>query len=98
MPWLRFGATQQQWRILHEHGRPNAAVRRGPSTHLDQTALGKIQTGLVPEDLTICDADRTVLRRLASAPAVALEKEKYAPASRDRMAVAKRVFELVGGR
>ena len=37
----------------------------GPSTGLDQTALGKITTGLVPEDLSMTDEDRAVLRKLA---------------------------------
>ena len=37
----------------------------GPSTGLDQTALGKMSTGFVPADLTIIPADREVLRRLA---------------------------------
>ena len=48
----------------------------GPSTHLDQTALGKIQTGFVPEDLTICDADRTILRRLAERVAAIAASER----------------------
>jgi hypothetical protein len=37
----------------------------GPSTGLDQTALGKITTGLVPADLAMSPADRAVLQRLA---------------------------------
>ena len=37
----------------------------GASTGLDQTAAGKITTGFVPEDVTISQADRDVLRRLA---------------------------------
>lgn len=37
----------------------------GPSTGLDQTAAGKISTGLKPEDVRISHEDRDVLRRLA---------------------------------
>ncbi len=37
----------------------------GPSTELDQTALGKILTGFVPEDVTMTPEDRSILRRLA---------------------------------
>ena len=36
----------------------------GPSTDLDQTASGKISTGLVPADVFIAPADRDVLVRL----------------------------------
>ena len=37
----------------------------GPSTGLDQTALGKITTGLVPEDVVMSQDDADVLRVLA---------------------------------
>ena len=37
----------------------------GPSTGLDQTAAGKIVTGFTPEDLSVAEADRSVLRALA---------------------------------
>ena len=37
----------------------------GPSTGLDQTAAGKITTGLTPEDILLAPADREVLRALA---------------------------------
>lgn len=37
----------------------------GQSTGLDQTALGKIQTGFKPEDLYISKEDRNILRDLA---------------------------------
>jgi hypothetical protein len=37
----------------------------GPSTGLDQTAAGKIVTGLAPEDLSMSPDDRDVLRALA---------------------------------
>ena len=37
----------------------------GPSTGMDQTAVGKILTGLVPDDVAVSPADRAVLRRLA---------------------------------
>jgi hypothetical protein len=37
----------------------------GPSTGLDQTASGKITTGLVPEDVAMPSEDRDVLRALA---------------------------------
>jgi hypothetical protein len=37
----------------------------GPSTGLDQTALGKITTGFVPGDVVMSDADKAVLKRLA---------------------------------
>ena len=37
----------------------------GPSTGLDQTALGKIQTGFTPGDVFIASGDRPVLRQLA---------------------------------
>jgi len=37
----------------------------GPSTGLDQTASGKITTGFTAEDVTVSEADRAVLRRLA---------------------------------
>ncbi len=37
----------------------------GPSTGLDQTALGKIQTGFKPEDLYISKEDRNILQNLA---------------------------------
>ena len=38
---------------------------RGESTGLDQTALGKIQTGFTPGDLYISEEDGNVLRDLA---------------------------------
>jgi len=38
----------------------------GPSTRLDQTALGKIQTGFVPKDVAMTAEDAAVLRRLAA--------------------------------
>jgi hypothetical protein len=38
---------------------------KGKSTGLDQTALGKIQTGFTPEDLWISEEDRNVLTDLA---------------------------------
>jgi hypothetical protein len=37
----------------------------GKSTGLDQTALGKSQTGLTPQVLTLSGRDRDILRRLA---------------------------------
>jgi len=37
----------------------------GPSTGLDQTAAGKIQTGFTPADLAMSPEDKQVLRRLA---------------------------------
>jgi hypothetical protein len=37
----------------------------GPSTGLDQTALGKIQTGFVPGDVAMSAEDKVILRRLA---------------------------------
>jgi len=37
----------------------------GRSTQLDQTALGKIETGFTPDDLSISPGDRSVLRNLA---------------------------------
>ena len=37
----------------------------GPSTGLDQTAIGKIITGFTPEDVEISAGDRVVLRALA---------------------------------
>ena len=42
----------------------------GPSTGLDQTALGKITTGLVPEDVVMSQDDTDVLRVLAEDVAV----------------------------
>jgi hypothetical protein len=38
---------------------------KGKSTGLDQTALGKIETGFVPEDVSITGEERAVLRKLA---------------------------------
>ena len=38
---------------------------KGPSTGLDQTALGKIQTGLTTDDLVMSTEDKAVLRTLA---------------------------------
>lgn len=38
---------------------------QGPSTTLDQTALGKINTGFVPDDVAMSAADASVLKRLA---------------------------------
>ena len=37
----------------------------GPSANLDQTALGKINTGLTPADMAMTEADASVLRQLA---------------------------------
>lgn len=37
----------------------------GPSTGLDQTAAGKIVTGFVPDDLSMSEEDKAVLRALA---------------------------------
>ncbi len=37
----------------------------GRSTGLDQTALGKITTGFVAQDVTLSQSDKEVLRRLA---------------------------------
>jgi hypothetical protein len=37
----------------------------GPSTGLDQTALGKINTGFVPQDIHISPDDKVILRKLS---------------------------------
>ena len=54
----------------------------GPSTGLDQTALGKISTGFVPQDVQMSDADRDVLRRLAGRVAEIAGSEKMADTRR----------------
>jgi hypothetical protein len=38
----------------------------GPSTELDQTALGKIQTGFTPKDIAITNSDKNILQQLAT--------------------------------
>jgi len=38
---------------------------QGGSTGLDQTALGKIQTGFTPADLSVTRGDADILKRLA---------------------------------
>jgi len=58
---------------------------QGPSTGLDQTALGKISTGFVPADVRMSDKDRDVLRRLAGRVAEI--------AAGDRMADTRRLWK-----
>ncbi len=59
----------------------------GPSTGLDQTALGKISTGFVPADVAITEGDRTILRRLAETVAEI--------AGSDRMTEVRRLWHHV---
>ena len=54
------------------------AYGHGPSTGLDQSAAGRIATGLVPEDVAITAEDRLVLRRLAERVAAIAASEKMA--------------------
>ncbi|HPA48260.1 MAG TPA: hypothetical protein PK395_21025 [bacterium] len=61
----------------------------GKSTGLDQTASGKILTGFTPKDLSISEADRTVLRRLA---------EKVAGiAASPKMESSRRLWKQING-
>ena len=48
----------------------------GPSTNLDQTALGKINTGFTPSDLVMSSADTAVLRGLAERVVILASSEE----------------------
>jgi hypothetical protein len=61
----------------------------GPSTGLDQTALGKITTGFVPEDVAMSDADKAILRKLA--------EQVAAIAATDEMAAKRKLWTDLNG-
>jgi hypothetical protein len=61
----------------------------GPSTGLDQTAAGRITTGLTREDVVVSPADRAVLERLAERVARIAESP--------RMAEVRRLWHQVNG-
>ena len=54
----------------------------GPSTGMDQTAAGKIQTGFRPEDVFLAPQDRAVLRVLAERVAEIAGSESMAEVRR----------------